>query len=429
MADTTIGDATGAPPAISVRQIAAVLAGNALEFYDFLTFTFFTVQIAHAFFPGQDEDTKVLSTLAIFGVGFLTRPLGAIVIGRWGDRVGRKPAMMTSFLLMGIAIIGLALTPSRAQIGIAAPILFLCFRLLQGFALGGDVGPTTAYLLEIAPPLRRGLYASLQFTTQDLSVLAAGIVGVVLSNLLDGSALDVWGWRVAFLIGAAIIPFGLIVRSGLPETLVLAREASQSRERLPREVWRLAVLGFILLGAMTSTNYAIAYTTTFAENTLHIAANVAFWAAIASGFSGTCFDLMSGVMSDRVGRKPVMLFATVGFLLAVLPAYFVIINWRSLAALLFGAALLQAFQSLYAGPVLVTITEGLPRSVRSGGLAIIYAVPILIFGGSAQFVVKALIKLTGSAYAPAGFIAGALSVAAIAMIFVRETAPIKTGNM
>lgn len=429
MAGSTIGEATEAPPAISIRQIAAVVAGNALEFYDFLTFTFFTVQIAHTFFPDQDEDTKIFLTLAVFGVGFLTRPLGAIVIGLWGDRVGRKPAMMVSFLLMGVAIIGIALTPSRAQIGIAAPILFLFFRLLQGFALGGDVGPTTAYLLEVAPPLRRGLYASLQFTTQDISVLAAGIVGVVLSNLLHGPALDAWGWRIAFLIGAAIIPFGLIVRSGLPETLATAYKPLQPRARLSHQVWQLAVLGFLLLGAMTTTNYAIAYTTTFAENTLHIAVNVAFWATVASGLSGTCFDLVSGILSDRVGRKPVMLFATVGFLLVVFPAYYAIISWKSLAALLLGTAVLQCFQSLYAGPVLVTITEGLPRAIRSGGLAIIYAVPILIFGGSAQFVVKALIKSTGSAYAPAGFITGALAIALIAMIFVRETAPIKTGNM
>lgn len=429
MADTIIGDAIEAPPAVSVRQIAAVVAGNALEFYDFLTFSFFTVQIAHTFFPGQDEDTKVLSTLAIFGVGFLTRPLGAVVIGRWGDRVGRKPAMMLSFLLMGIAIVGLALTPSRARIGTAAPVLFLCFRLLQGFALGGDVGPTTAYLLEIAPPLRRGFYTSLQFTTQDLSVLVAGIVGVVLSNLLDGSALDAWGWRVAFLIGAAIIPFGLIVRRGLPETLPHSDDVRQLRTPPSRGIWRLTILGLVLLATMTITNYVIIYMTTFAENTLHIVANIAFWATVASGLSGTCFDLVSGIWSDRVGRKPVMMVAGLLFLAAVFPVYYAIIQWKSLAALLVGAAILQGLQALYSGPVLIGITEGLPRHIRSGGLAIIYAVSISIFGGTAQFVVKALIKLTGSAYAPAGFIAGALSIAVIAMIFVRETAPVKAGNV
>jgi MHS family citrate/tricarballylate:H+ symporter-like MFS transporter len=431
MTDTIASDAAVEEqlrPSVSLRQIAAVVAGNALEFYDFLTFSFFSVQISHTFFPQQDEDTKLLLTLAIFGVGFVTRPIGAFVIGRWGDRAGRKPAMMFSFALMGIAITGLALTPSRAAIGIAAPILFLCFRLLQGFALGGEVGPTTAYLLEAAPPLKRGFYASLQFATQDLAVLAAGIVGVVLSNLLDGPALDAWGWRIAFLIGAAVIPFGLMVRHGLPETLGKARDTAQSPARVPPGVWRLAALGIVMLASGTITNYVIVYMTTFAENTLHIAARIAFWATVASGLSGMCFDLVSGFLSDRLGRKPVMLVSGVVYLCAIFPAFYAIIHLKSVAALLIGCALLQGLQGLYGGPILIGITEGLPRHIRSGGLSIIYALAISSFGGTTQFIVKGLIELTGSRYAPAGFMTFALSFAVVAMLFVRETAPVKTGN-
>ena len=204
---------------LPLRKVFAVGVGNALEFYDFITFSFFAIQIGHSFFPESQTSHGLLYSLATFGVGFLTRPLGGLVIGMYGDRVGRKPAMVLSFALMGASILGLALTPSYAQIGIAAPILLVTFRLVQGFALGGEVGPTTAFLVEAAPPYRRGLYVSLQFMTQDLAVLAAGLAGFVLTSWLTPAALDAWGWRIALLIGATIVPIGLHMRRSLPETL------------------------------------------------------------------------------------------------------------------------------------------------------------------------------------------------------------------
>ena len=423
MVYATLDSPTAPPRALSVRQLAAVVAGNALEFYDFLTFSFFTVQIGHTFFPGQDEDTKILSTLAIFGVGFLTRPLGAYVIGRWGDRAGRKPAMFLSFTLMGIAILGLSLTPSRAAIGIAAPILFLMFRLLQGFALGGEVGPTTAYLLEIAPPERRGFFVSLQFMTQDFAVLAAGVVGFVLSDYLDPGTLDNWGWRIAFLIGASVVPFGLIVRRSLPETFI--HPAPEKTRRRTPDLWRVALLGGVMLATVTITNYTIDYMTTFAENTLAISARVAFGATVMIGFWATMFDLVSGVLTDRFGRKPIMIGAGFAFLVLVLPIFYAVISLRSTAALLIGSALLGALQGLYAPPILIGVTEGLPREIRSGALALVYAIAISTFGGSTQFIVKGLITLTGNPYSPGFFMTAALAVAVVAMFFVRETAPVK----
>jgi len=162
---------------LPLRKVVAVGVGNALEFYDFITFSFFAIQIGHCFFPESRTSHGLLYSLATFGVGFLTRPLGGVVIGMYGDRVGRKPAMLLSFALMGASILGLAFTPSYAQIGIAAPILLVIFRLVQGFALGGEVGPSTAFLIEAAPPNRRGLYVSLQYMTQDVAVVAAGVAG------------------------------------------------------------------------------------------------------------------------------------------------------------------------------------------------------------------------------------------------------------
>lgn len=189
----------GVGPAMPVGlgKIIAVGMGNALEFYDFLTFSFFSTQIGHCFFPNATGKRSLLYALATFGVGFAMRPLGGILIGRYGDRAGRKPAMLLSFTLMGMAILGVALTPAYTQIGVAAPVLLVLFRLMQGFALGGEVGPSTAYLIEAAPPHRRGLYVSIQYATQDCAPLVAGLVGFVLSLLLTAQQLDTWGWRSA----------------------------------------------------------------------------------------------------------------------------------------------------------------------------------------------------------------------------------------
>src|SRR6476469_7840379 len=205
MPETSIG------PSLSRSQIAAVTAGNALEFYDFVTYAFFATQIGRALFPGDSSNSLLLS-LATFGVGFLTRPLGGLVIGRMADRRGRKPAMILSFTMMGLSMTGLALTPSYAMIGMAAPVLAVLFRLVQGFALGGEVGPHIAYLMEAAPRHRRVFYISLNFAAADLAVMIAVLVGFGLASTLSAPALEAWGWRAAFLIGAVIVPFGLRLR-------------------------------------------------------------------------------------------------------------------------------------------------------------------------------------------------------------------------
>src|SRR5579859_6121341 len=178
------------PPYPPLKQVLAVVAGNGLEYYDFVTYAFFASQIGRAFFPSDTPGTSLLASLATFGAGFLTRPLGALVIGRLGDRLGRKPAMLLSFSLIGVGVIGLPLVPSYASIGVLAPLLAIGFRLLQGFALGGEVGPSTAFLMEAAPPMRRGLYVTLHATSADFAVCIAGLIGLGLASVLDASALD-----------------------------------------------------------------------------------------------------------------------------------------------------------------------------------------------------------------------------------------------
>jgi MHS family citrate/tricarballylate:H+ symporter-like MFS transporter len=415
--------ASAAGRSVPARHIAAVVVGNALEFYDFLTYAYFAVYIGRAFFPSSDPSASLLASLGTFGVGFITRPIGSLVIGRMGDRLGRKPAMVLSFSLMGVAITGLALTPSYSMIGFAAPVLVILFRMLQGFALGGEVGPTTAFLLEAAPPERRGFYTAFQYWTQNVSILLSGLVGLSLANSLSEKQLQDFGWRIAFLLGAAIVPVGLLMRRNLPETFHAAEAAS---ERVPlRPYLPLAILGLILLASTTIGSYIRTYMTTYAIATLHMRANVAFAATVVVGLCGVAVSLVSGTLSDRIGRKPVMLVPAILLLVSILPAFYVILHYRTTATLLGATAVLAILAEFSACPIIVWLTESLPATIRSGGVAVIYAISIAAFGGSTQYAVTWLIGKTGNPLAPAFYWTVATIVGVAAICATRESAPRK----
>jgi len=406
-------------PTLSKKQIAAVSAGNALEFYDFLTYSFFVVQIGEALFPGRSDDTKLLFSLATFGVGFITRPLGGFMIGRFADRRGRKPAMILTFTLMGIAIVGLSLTPSYAMIGMAAPVIAVLFRMLQGFALGGEVGPNTAFLVEAAPPNRRGFYVSLQFATQNFSILMAGAIGLLLSSMLSPAALTEWGWRAAFLVGAMIVPFTIMIRRSLGETLVHAKEAIEVRPR--QGIKWIAVAGMLLLAGATIGTYTVNYITTFAQHALGIDARTAFGSTVILGVVMTSFNLVSGWLADRHGRKPVALVASLLLFLAAIPAFLLMAQYRNAAALYSMTALLALLMGLLTPASVTLFTESLPARIRAGALGTVYAVSIAIFGGSAQFIEQLLINKTGSPIAPAFYMTAAIGIGVIGIFMLEET--------
>ena len=413
---------SAALPALPLRRVFAVGLGNALEFYDFLTFSFFAVQIGHCFFPTAHG---LLYSLATFGVGFLTRPLGGIVIGRFADRRGRKPAMTLSFVLMGIAITGLALTPSYHQIGVAAPALLVIFRLTQGFALGGEVGPSTAYLIEAAPPRQRGLYVALQYMTQDTAVLAAGLMGYGLSTWLDPAALDAWGWRAAFLVGALIVPLGLALRRSLPETLAVTTTDSPAVKAPALRLGWSAVRGLVMLGSVSVSLYVTDYVATYAEDSLKLTAKESLLAIVVLGVSTVIVDPLSGLLSDRVGRKPVMLAGAASLVVLTVPAFAWLNRSPSVGTLCAAPALLGALASVTASPVLTTVTESLPPAVRAGTVGTIYAVAVALFGGSTQLMVKALTEATKRSLAPAWYLTGAMTIGAIAMAASPESAPVR----
>jgi MFS family permease len=428
---------TDMPPhsAIRARHVAAVSIGNALGFYDFLTYVYFAVYIGKAFFPAHDPVASLLAAYGASFVGFLARPVGAMVIGPMGDRIGRKAAMTLSFILLGVGVTGVALTPGYAQIGIAAPILVVLFRLVQGFALGGEVGPTTAYLIEAAPPARRGFFASLQYATQDAGVLVAGLIGTALAATLSADALQSWGWRLAILIGAAIVPFGLAMRRSLPETLhapddaALAPDGTQGDATAPPNLRRFApliVFGLMMLMAGTIGSYVGSYMTTFALTTLHLPATVAFGVIIVNGGFSVLFEPVSGWLSDRFGRKPVMLIPGVIQLFTIYPAFWLIGHYRTPLVFYAAIAVVTVLQGLSTPPVVTTLTEQLPKQVRSGVVAIVYAFAISIFGGSTGFMLTWLIARSGgNTLMPAYYWLVAQAIGLVAMALVKESAPVK----
>lgn len=396
-------------PPLTAGQIASVTAGNALEFYDFVTYAFFATQIGRTLFPG-DASQSLLLSLATFGVGFLARPLGGIIIGRWADRRGRKPAMILSFTMMGLAMTGLALTPSYAAIGMAAPILAVLFRLLQGFALGGEVGPNIAFLMEAAPPRRQGLFISLNFASADLAVLVAGLVGFGLSSVLSAYELNAWGWRAAFLLGAAIVPLGLRLRRTLVETLP-AESVAESSQSARRPLTVLVVAGLMVVVGGTVSNYTLEYMTTYAQATLHMPVPTAFAATIVLGVIGVIGDLSAGWLADRFGPKRVLIGPWLILIILIVPVFHLLNQFRTATGLLVSTAVLTVFHILGSSPALLLFVQALPARARASATGIVYAVAIAVFGGTTQLFETLLIRWTGNPIAPAWYMIAAVCAA------------------
>ncbi len=408
------------PSALPRRFIVAATIGNALEFYDFITYAFFAIQIGHAFFPSHNAYGSLMLSLATFGVGFVTRPIGGVIIGAYSDRAGRRPAMMLSFTMMGVAIIALALIPPYAKIGIAAPILAVLARMLQGFSLGGEVGPTTAYLLEAAP-LKGRIAATL-----------GGLVGVGLSLVMAPAALDAYGWRIAFLLGAVTLPYGLWIRRGLQETLhapepTPVATARQGALALLGANGRIISLALLVLAGGTIATYVLNYMTTFAQATLHMKPGISFLGNAMGNVSGIAAVLFGGWLSDRHGRRPVMIWSNLAYLLLILPIFYWIVEARSALALIAGLTALGIASTLSSGAFYAAVTETLPKRICGRTFATVYATAIALFGGTTQLVITWLIKTTGSPMAPAFYLLGATIIGQMAIRLILESAPAKTG--
>jgi MFS family permease len=415
-----------AHPGVSKVSVAAAVAGNVLEFYDFTTYTFFAVMIGQHFFPSKDPFISLILSIATFGVGFVTRPIGGIVIGAFADRAGRKPAMMLTVALMAVGMLVIALTPSYATIGPIAPVLVVLARLVQGFALGGEVGPASSFLIEASPPHQRGLYASWQLASQGLSAFIAGGLGLGLSLSLSDQAMQDWGWRIPFLVGVSIIPVALFMRSKLPETLDLS--APTTHHSLGAVLGSLftaharpVVLALLVISSGTIATYILNYMTTYAITTLHMAQGVSIAATLVLGLCTFAFSLLGGWLSDLIGRKPLLVLPRVIFTIAAYPAFMLMNAYKNAPTLLIVTGLLASIGAIGGAVSLVIIPESLPKSVRSSGFAVAYALAVTVFGGTAQIVVTWLIRVTGDPLSPAWYLIGSGIVGIVAMMMMKET--------
>ncbi|WP_233872847.1 MFS transporter [Paraburkholderia adhaesiva] len=410
-------------PAISRAAVAGAVAGNALEFYDFVIYAFFAVYIGKAFFPVSGEYGSLLASMATFGVGFLMRPLGAVLIGRFADRAGRKPAMILTVALITIGTLGLAATPAYSAIGVAAPIIVVVCRLVQGFALGGEVGPSTALLVEAAPSHRRGLYTSWQLASQGIAVTAGGVIGVAISLVLTTSQLASWGWRVPFLFSLVLVPVAIYIRRNIPETLEDTPKAAAERNEESRLSGNLryVVLGTLVLLAGAVSSQVGNYMTTFAIQVLKLPPALAQMSVLAGGVLTFVFGLAGGVMCDAWGRKAAMIVPRVALAVVIVPMFWWLSTTPSATSLLAATAVLASLTAASAAAGLVAIPELMPARYRSTGIAITYGVGTAIFGGTTQFAVTWIIAVTHSALAPAYYVVATSVISLVAMALLPET--------
>jgi MHS family proline/betaine transporter-like MFS transporter len=382
---------TANPPATGTLAVAAAIAGNTLEWFDFTVYGLFSIYIAKAFFPADSELASLLLTLATYGVGFVLRPIGAIALGQYADRSGRRAAMTLIILLMLIGSAIIAFAPTYARIGAAAPASIVLARLIQGFSVGGEMGGATAYLIETAPPDRRGLYASWQYAGQAGAALGGALLAFGLTRLLGAQALYEWGWRIPFILGLSIAPIGLYLRSKVPETPVFLTERRQGRAPIA-VLWqahRGALLAaFCLTVQLTACTYLLViYMPTFAVHALGVSTDTAFRAASVASLLYLVMNPVAGRLSDSIGRPRQMLAASLALAVLAYPAFLLMAQYPTSAVLTAVSGLMTTVLSMYTGASAAQMGEMFPPSVRSTGLSLSYNIAVPIFGGFAPYFV------------------------------------------
>ena len=390
----------------TVATVCRVTSGNFLEMYDFFLFGFYATHIANAFFPARNEFASLMLTFATFGAGFLMRPLGACFLGAYVDRVGRRQGLITTLGIMAVGTVLVACVPGYGTIGWIAPMLVLLGRLAQGFSAGVELGGVSVYLAEMATPGHKGFYVSWQSASQQVSIVLAALIGYELNKTLSPAQVSAWGWRVPFLIGCLIVPFLFLVRRSLEETPeFLARPHRPSASEVFRSLtanWAVVLLGALLVAMTTASFYLITvYTPTYGQKVLKLSEGDSLLVTLCVGLSNFFWLPVMGAISDRVGRRPLLLTFTVLTLLSAYP----VLTWlvaaptfgKMLAALLW----LSFLYASYNGAMIVALTEVVPVEVRTAGFSLAYSLATALFGGFTPAVSTWLIERTGDHAAPA----------------------------
>jgi MFS family permease len=403
--------------------IVAAVLGNGFEFFDFTVYATYVGIIGRVFFPSDDPFVSDLASAATFGIGFIARPLGGIVIGAYADRVGRKPALTLTIGLMALGSAMIAFLPGYALIGKAAPIILVLARLLQGFAVGGEMGPATMFMLEAAPAGARGYFGSWQIASQNLSSLVVGLTGFLLATSLTGDSLNGWGWRLPFVLGIFIAPIGVYIRRRLDETLQRQPGAAPSGAgtivtTVLKRSWPAVLLGVGAVCGGTITQYFLINMTPYAIRTLHLKASAAMLGTVALGLAGAGGALVGGRLADRFGIKPITIIPRLLLLVALLPAMRLLTTSPSSDTLVLVIGILALLQAASASVGVVLIALAFPGATRSTGLAFTYSLGVTLFGGTATYVVTWLVGFTGDPLASVYYVfaANLIAVACAAAI-------------
>jgi MHS family proline/betaine transporter-like MFS transporter len=412
---------------LRVRAVLSCIVGNFFELFDFAIYGFFAAAIGHTFFPSANPVLSVLKSFATYGVGFIMRPIGAIVIGGYGDRKGRKAALIATILLMAVATGATGLIPSYKSIGIWAPVLLVLFRLLQGFSTGGEWGGATSFLVEYAPAGRRGFFGSWQQFSVGVGLLAGSAAASVISYALTPAAVNAWGWRVPFIAGMLIAPVGYYLRSKVNETpafthTVETATVSASPLRATFTTHRRAVLsGFGLTIVWTVSSYLfLTFMPTFAVQQLHMPLTEALLSNSLAILVYTVLTPFMGALSDRIGRKMMLLAASGIYLVTGYPLFLLITAQGGFASLLLAQVVAAATLALFSGPAPALLCELYPTNIRYTALSVGYNLAVMLFGGFAPFIATLLIQQTGSPIAPTFYLMAAALISIIAISTVTD---------
>ncbi len=399
-----------------LRVIAAASIGNALEWYDFIVYGFFAITMAKLFFPVGNPTISLLVAFATFGVTFLVRPVGAVILGSYADRYGRKAAFTLTIVLMTIGTAMIAFAPTYSSIGLGAPLLIVAARVIQGFSAGGEFGSATALLAE-QNPKQRGFFASWQFASQGITLVLGTGVGLILLSTLSQSQMESWGWRLPYIVGLVIGPVAYYIRRHIDETVEFkTAKASSSplREALTDGKGRLLIsFGAVVL--CTVGMYTILFMPTYAARQLGLPGSVAFLASFLTGVIQVIFIPLVGSLSDRVGRLPIGTASAVGMLVLIYPMFAWLAASPTLQTLLIVQAVMGLLLAGYMGGLAALMADLFPTRMRTTGLSISYSFGVALFGGFAPFINAWLISATGNKLAPSFYLmlAAAISLAAM----------------
>jgi MHS family proline/betaine transporter-like MFS transporter len=414
---------TSSEPQSLRRVIVAATIGNVLEWFDFLVYGFFAVTIAEVFFPASDQTVSLLITFGAFGLAYVVRPLGAIVIGTYSDRAGRKAGLTLSIGLMLLGTILMLVTPGYATIGLAAPIIITVARILQGFSVGGEFGSAVAFLVEHGGE-RKGFSASWQWATTGIVSVIVSLFGLVLTTLLTHEQLIDWGWRVPYVFGLLVGPAGLYIRARIAETADFVAAEKPAAMPLGDLLRRHPVPLLLALGAAIVSNssyYLLLYVPTYGVKTLHLPAYTGFAATLLGGVILGVFSVVAGYWSDRTRpRTRIMLIAAWLFLLAAYPCFWLMDAYPSLATAMFAVGFLNLIKAGYSGVLPSVLSEQFPVETRAVGVSLAFSISVTIFGGFAPFVATWLIARTGDPLSPSYYLMVTALLSIIALMVIQK---------